>query len=40
MIANLIDNGIRHNERHGYLTVATGGGRGIGAAERCATADP
>jgi signal transduction histidine kinase len=23
MIANLVDNGIRHNERHGYLTVAT-----------------
>jgi signal transduction histidine kinase len=23
MIANLIDNGIRHNERHGYLSVAT-----------------
>jgi signal transduction histidine kinase len=24
MIANLVDNGIRHNERHGYLAVATG----------------
>jgi signal transduction histidine kinase len=24
MIANLVDNGIRHNERHGYLTIATG----------------
>jgi signal transduction histidine kinase len=23
MIANLVDNGIRHNERHGYLSVAT-----------------
>jgi signal transduction histidine kinase len=24
MIANLIDNGIRHNEQHGFLSVATG----------------
>ena len=24
MIANLIDNGIRHNERHGFLAVTTG----------------
>ena len=52
MIANLVDNGIRHNERHGYLTVATrldgesvrltvcNGGQVIGPDEAAALTEP